>query len=78
VCSTKKIRFSEQFWELEIYDLSGTVDFSETRNQVYKDVDIVMICYRTDELNSFQNIKTFWMDELRRNEVKCPIYLNEL
>jgi len=39
---------------------------------------MVMMCYQTNNLVSFNNVKSIWVEEFQKSGIKCPVVLVEM
>ncbi len=52
--------------DLALWDTAGQEDFSRIRPLSYIDTDVLLITFAFDNKVSFDNIKSKWMDEVKR------------
>lgn len=61
---------------LGLWDTAGQEDYDRLRRLCYPNTDVFILCYSTTSRASFDNIKTFWVPELRREaKPDIPIVL---
>ena len=60
---------------LEICDTSGMDVYGSIRKVLYRNIDAILLCFSRAELESFENIKKKWMDEIQECCPGKPIIL---
>ncbi|GIK01120.1 rho GTPase [Aspergillus viridinutans] len=55
--------------ELSLWDTAGQEEFDRLRALSYEDTHVIMLCFSVDSPDSFENVATKWIDEIREN---CP------
>ena len=54
---------------ITICDTAGQDDFAHLRPLCYPKVDVILVCFSVVDKKSFDNVRTKWLQELRR---QCP------
>ncbi|XP_061193426.1 cdc42 homolog [Saccostrea echinata] len=62
-------------YSLSILDLSGQHDYEKVRTQDYRSNDIFVVCFSTVDRESLENVKDFWIPEIRQIDRKRPVVL---
>lgn len=60
---------------IKLYDTAGQEDYDQLRKSIYKQADSFLICYSVDSKTSFQNVKEYWVKEVRQVMGDVPIVL---
>ncbi|KAF7128832.1 hypothetical protein CNMCM5793_003741 [Aspergillus hiratsukae] len=55
--------------ELSLWDTAGQEEFDRLRALSYEDTHVIMLCFSVDSPDSFENVASKWIDEIREN---CP------
>ncbi|EAW09262.1 Rho family GTPase RHO3 [Aspergillus clavatus NRRL 1] len=55
--------------ELSLWDTAGQEEFDRLRALSYEDTHVIMLCFSVDSPDSFENVASKWIDEIRDN---CP------
>jgi len=72
-CCSAVIQFFDKTISLSIWQIHG--DYDRLREVVYKDKDVIVICFSKNSRDSFDNVKSDWQREVRRNLADVPIVL---
>jgi Ras-related C3 botulinum toxin substrate 1 len=51
---------------LGLWDTAGQEDYDRLRPLSYPQTDVFLLCFAVNNPTSFKNIKTKWIDEIRR------------
>ncbi|VDI80353.1 rho-related GTP-binding protein RhoJ-like [Mytilus galloprovincialis] len=63
-------------YTIGIFDSAGQQDYTNLRAFSYRDSDVFILCYNIADRESFKNIKSFWIPEIKQYNVKKrPIIL---
>ena len=80
ICSTlgvnytqKKMVISKKNITINIWDTAGQERFRSMSRQFYKNSDIVIIVYDITKMNSFEEIRTNWYNDIRENADQCKV-----
>ncbi|KAH9488048.1 Rho GTPase [Bulinus truncatus] len=60
---------------LTLVDTAGQETYDRLRTLTYAETDVFILCFSVAEPDSFVNIKSRWIPELRAFQPKCPIIL---
>ena len=60
-------------YQLDIWDTAGQEKFRSVGKNFYKDAYVVFLVYDITRLDTFQNLKNIWYNELKNNGEKEPI-----
>lgn len=60
---------------ITLCDTAGQDDFSHLRPLCYPDVDVAIVCYSIANPDSYENVKTKWIKEVRRHCPGVPVVL---
>ncbi|CAC5357306.1 Ras-like GTP-binding protein RhoL [Mytilus coruscus] len=60
---------------IKIVDSSGQHDYKEVRTKSYKEANVFILCYSVSDRDSFENVKSFWIPEIRNLCKKTPVVL---
>lgn len=60
---------------LGLYDTAGQEDYDNIRNMSYPDTNVFIVTYSVDNKNSYENIKSKWIPELRQYCPDVPLVL---
>lgn len=58
-------------YQLHISDTSGSLEYYDLRKKMYFQVDIIILCFAVNNIDSFQHIESQWLPELH-NSIKIP------
>lgn len=58
-----------KYYSLSLWDTAGQSDFDRLRNLSYPDTDVFLICYDTNNKDSFYNLTSQWLPEIKHY---CP------
>jgi len=58
-----------------LWDTAGQEDYQTLRTTMYRNTDIFLLCFSTVHLDSFDNLKHKWIQELRSNAAETPFIL---
>jgi small GTP-binding protein len=58
-----------------LWDTAGQEDYQTLRTTMYKNTDIFLLCFSTVHMDSFDNLKHKWIQELRANAAETPFIL---
>ncbi|XP_033736432.1 rho-related protein racD-like [Pecten maximus] len=53
-------------YTVSIYDPAGQHDYSHMRACTYTDCEVILMCYNANDRDTFDNIKSFWLPEIRK------------
>ena len=73
-CASNARVFGETV-ELIVVEVAGRDDYQKTRSCAYHKMDVVILCYSADNIESLQRIKDTWLPELKRHAPKVPYIL---
>ena len=70
--STKSISYPEHHKEVsfEIWDTAGQEKYRSLTKMFYKDASIAILVYDVTRLDSYTNIRDFWVEQLKENAPK--------
>jgi len=60
---------------LGLWDTAGQEDYDRIRPLSYPDTDVFLVCYSVVNPNSYDNVTTKWVPELRHHCATAPIVL---
>uniref|UniRef100_A0A336MPS6 CSON002280 protein n=1 Tax=Culicoides sonorensis TaxID=179676 RepID=A0A336MPS6_CULSO len=60
---------------IKLYDTAGQEDYDQLRKTIYKHADCFLVCYSVDSRDSYQNVKPYWVKELKSVASHVPIVL---
>jgi Rho family protein len=55
--------------ELSLWDTAGQEEFDRLRSLSYEDTHVIMLCFSVDSRDSYENVSTKWMGEIKEH---CP------
>jgi len=58
-----------------LWDTAGQEDYTSLRTTMYRNTDIFLLCFSTVHMDSFDNLKHKWIQELRANAPETPFIL---
>jgi len=58
-----------------LWDTAGQEDYAALRTTMYRNTDIFLLCFSTVHMDSFDNLKHKWIQELRANAPETPFIL---
>jgi len=58
-----------------LWDTAGQEDYQTLRTTMYRNTDIFLLCFSTVHIDSFDNVKHKWIQELRSNAPNTPFLL---
>jgi len=58
-----------------LWDTAGQEDYQTLRTTMYRNTDIFLLCFSTVHMDSFDNLKHKWIQELRTNAADTPFIL---
>jgi small GTP-binding protein len=58
-----------------LWDTAGQEDYTSLRTTMYRNTDIFLLCFSTVHMDSFDNLKHKWIQELRDNAPNTPFIL---
>jgi small GTP-binding protein len=58
-----------------LWDTAGQEDYTTLRTTMYRNTDIFLLCFSTVHMDSFDNLKHKWIQELRANAAETPFIL---
>lgn len=67
------IKYEGENYNMSIWDTAGQEEYDTLRSLSYPYADVFILCYAVNNSISFRNVKTKWLNELRKCEV--PIVL---
>lgn len=70
----KKIEVNGKTLTLGIWDTAGSERYESMSRIYYRGAKAAIVCYDLTDITSFQRAK-FWVQELKKNEESCKIYL---
>uniref|UniRef100_A0A194AP76 Putative cell division control protein 42-like protein n=1 Tax=Pinctada fucata TaxID=50426 RepID=A0A194AP76_PINFU len=62
-------------YHLSIFDTTGKHDMARLRALSYVKSDVVIVCFSMINLETFNNVKKFWVAELRHHLPRAPFLL---
>ena len=65
--SQKKMIISNKNINMNIWDTAGQERFQSMSRQFYQNSDIIIIVYDMTKINSFEDIKTHWYNDVKEN-----------
>ncbi|XP_075244613.1 ras-related protein ced-10-like [Convolutriloba macropyga] len=65
----KNIQIDREMIGLQICDTPGQEDYERMRPLLYNDTNAFIICYAINSRNSFENVQSKWIGEIRHH---CP------
>ena len=71
--SNKVVQKYGDTYQLDIWDTAGQERFRSLGKNFYKDAYIVLLVYDITRLESFENLKNIWYQELKENGEQNPI-----
>ncbi|XP_045467745.1 ras-like GTP-binding protein RhoL [Harmonia axyridis] len=63
------VPINQEDYTIILSDTAGQEEFDKLRKFAYKNVDVFILCYATNERNSFENVRTQWNPEIKHS---CP------
>merc|ERR1711988_33346 len=60
---------------LILWDTAGQEDYTHLRTTTYQSTDIFLLCFSVVHLDSFDNLKHKWFQELKQNAPDAPFLL---
>jgi len=60
---------------LGLWDTAGQEDYDRLRPLSYPQTDVFLVCFSLISRNSFENVKSKWLPEIRDNCPRAPIVL---
>ncbi|XP_060063068.1 ras-like GTP-binding protein RhoL [Ylistrum balloti] len=51
---------------VSIYDPAGHHDYDRMRACTYTDCEVILVCYNASDRDTFDNVTSFWLPEIRR------------
>lgn len=73
---TGNVSVGGQIYQLNLWDTAGQEEYDSLRYLSYANTDVFILCFSLVEPNSFANIKTKWMAELKNyNMHQVPLIL---
>lgn len=60
---------------VKLFDTAGQEEYENLRQQIYKDVSSIILCYSVDDKLSFNNIEHFWLKEIQEVNARLPFVL---
>eukprot|EP00039_Didymoeca_costata_P028176 m.20243 g.20243 ORF g.20243 m.20243 type:complete len:183 (+) comp6786_c0_seq1:191-739(+) len=67
-----KLRVDDKDYELTLWDTAGQEDYAHIRPLSYEGAQVFLICFAVDNMDSFENIATKWIPEMKRYCPKVP------
>ncbi|KAI6650236.1 Ras-related protein Rab-1A [Oopsacas minuta] len=64
VISLPDIQIGAQKWQVRLSDTNGQEKFYSTPNSCLRDSTAVLIFYRTDNLQTFSDVRNFWLEKI--------------
>lgn len=64
-----------QWINVILWDTAGQEDYTHLRTTCYQNTDIFLLCFSTVHLDSFDNLKHKWLQELKANAPDTPFIL---
>eukprot|EP00056_Hartaetosiga_gracilis_P019785 m.15991 g.15991 ORF g.15991 m.15991 type:complete len:196 (-) comp7932_c0_seq1:171-758(-) len=61
--------------QLALWDTAGQEDYAHLRPLSYDSANIFLICFSVDNPDSFENISTKWIPEMKQHSPKTPYVL---
>eukprot|EP01100_Stratorugosa_tubuloviscum_P000904 TRINITY_DN11_c0_g1_i1.p1 TRINITY_DN11_c0_g1~~TRINITY_DN11_c0_g1_i1.p1 ORF type:complete len:230 (-),score=117.38 TRINITY_DN11_c0_g1_i1:84-773(-) len=58
-----------------LWDTAGQEDYAQLRTPCYRSTDIFLLCFSTVHMDSFDNVKHKWINELREHAPDAPFLL---
>jgi len=55
--------------ELSLWDTAGQEEFDRLRSLSYEDTHVIMLCFSVDSRDSYENVSTKWIGEIKEH---CP------
>ncbi|XP_052795827.1 cell division control protein 42 homolog isoform X2 [Mya arenaria] len=74
-CYTVDMKVREKNYTMSIIDTAGQETYDRLRTLSYYDTDVFIVCFSVADEDSFQNIKTKWIPELRQYRPDTPFIL---
>ncbi|EDR21970.1 GTPase_rho, putative [Entamoeba dispar SAW760] len=68
-------QYKDKKYKMNIFDTAGGEDYYMLRPLIYPNTDVFLLCYSIDNPRSFENVKSYWLPELKRYEPEVPIFL---
>ncbi|CAC5357299.1 RAC1 [Mytilus coruscus] len=62
-------------YSVNIKDTNGQHEDENTRSQMISDADVIIICYSVVERETFNNVQSFWIQEIRKFNKRRPVIL---
>ena len=60
---------------MSLFDTAGQEDYDNLRKLAYNDTDIYIICFSVVNEDSFRNVETRWVPEIRKYSPLVPFIL---
>lgn len=67
IYSSTKVKAGDKEAKLEIWDTAGQEKYRALTKMFYKDATAAVIVYDITKLNTFNEIKNYWVNELKQN-----------
>ncbi|KAJ3429795.1 ras-related protein rab-24 [Anaeramoeba flamelloides] len=74
--SSKKVFLSKKSITMGIWDTAGAEKFASMSKMYYRKAHAAIVCYEVKSRESYEKLK-FWVDQLRKNEEHCVIFIAE-
>lgn len=69
------IKVDGQDYTIQLHDTAGQEELDRIRKIIYKTADAFILCYSVDNYDSYENVQTKWLPELRSVQPGIPIIL---
>lgn len=70
-----KVAYGSETVGVEIWDTSGTESEFATHPEVYRAVNVYLLCFALHNIASYHNVKNKWFPEIQRIAPNVPIVL---
>lgn len=71
-CYTVDMKVQEKCYAMSLIDTAGQETYDRLRTLTYYDTDIFLVCFSVADNDSFENMKSKWVQEIQQYRPKTP------
>lgn len=69
------MKLEDEEIKLDLWDTAGQEEYERLRTLSYPNTNVFLVCFSVDSPDSFDNVRTRWINEIRHFQATTPVLL---